>query len=97
VKPLKPDEVRRIDDPHHPRGFREWVGRREKERRFKELCEAPGEKRCYVCRGKFTLSNGPTLEHIKPKGTGGSNHDDHRDNLALSHWRCKQEKGSRRI
>ena len=94
---LKPDEIRIIPDPHHPRGFREWVGRKERERRFKELCEAPGEKRCYVCHGPFSLYNPPTLEHIIPKGTGGSTHDDHRENLALSHWRCNSEKGSRRI
>ena len=97
MKPIKPDEVRVIRDSHHPRGFREWVGRKEKQRRFQELCDAPGEKRCYVCNGPFTFTEGPTLEHIIPKGSGGSTHDDHRDNLALSHWRCNTEKGSRRI
>lgn len=94
MKPLKPNEIRRIEDPHHPRGYREWAGRKEKERRFLELWEAPGEKRCFVCHGPFNAANGPTLEHILPKGAGGSNHDDHRENLALSHWRCNVEKGS---
>jgi 5-methylcytosine-specific restriction endonuclease McrA len=97
MRALGLNEIRRIDDPAHPRGYREWVGRKEKERRFKELLEASGEKRCFVCHGPFTHYNGPTLEHIIPKGAGGSTHDDHRDNLALSHWRCNVEKGSRRI
>lgn len=97
MRPLKPNEVRRIEDSHHPRGYREWVGRKERERRFYELLEAPGIKRCYVCHGEFTFANGPTLEHVIPKGSGGSTHDDHRENLALSHWRCNTAKGSRRI
>ena len=60
--------------------------------------EAPGPKRCYVCHALFTFVEGePTLEHIIPKGAGGSNHDDHRENLALSHWRCNVSKGSSRI
>lgn len=95
MKPLKPDEIRKIDDPAHPRGYREWVGRKELARRAESLM-VPGV-RCYVCNGRFTLANGPTVEHIKPKGAGGSNHDDHIENLALSHWRCNQQKGSRRI
>ena len=98
MRPLKPTEIRRIADPHHPRGYREWVGRKELDARKKELLATPGIKRCYVCHGPFTYADGePTLEHIIPKGMSGSTHDDHRENLALSHWRCSQEKGSRRI
>jgi 5-methylcytosine-specific restriction endonuclease McrA len=97
MRPLKPDEIRRIEDPAHPRGYREWVGRRELARRVQELMDAPGEKRCYVCHGPFTFHNSPTLEHIIPKGSGGSTHDDHRENLALSHFLCNADKGSRRI
>lgn len=95
---LKPDEIRRIEDPHHPRGYREWVGRKELDRRRQSLIDRPGIKRCYVCHGELRFADGsPTLEHILPKGAGGSTHDDHMDNLALSHWRCNTEKGSRRI
>ena len=68
------------------------------EQRKRDLIEAPGIKRCYVCNGEFHFGSGiPTLEHIIPKGSGGSNHDDHIDNLALSHFRCNLSKGSRRI
>jgi 5-methylcytosine-specific restriction endonuclease McrA len=98
MRPLKPDEIRRIEDPAHPRGYREWVGRKELAKRREELIRAPGQKRCYVCNGEFHFGGGmPTLEHIIPKGSGGSTHDDHRDNLALSHFRCNAKKGSRRI
>jgi 5-methylcytosine-specific restriction endonuclease McrA len=97
MRRLKPNEIRRIDDPHHLRGYREWCGRQEIARRTAELIEASPSPRCYVCHGEFTTYDPPTLEHIKPKGAGGANHDDHRDNLALSHWRCNTEKGSRRI
>jgi len=96
MKPLKPNEIRRIEDPHHPRGYREWVGRKERERRKQELIDAPGEKRCYVCNGFFFYSDPPTLEHILPAGAGGANHDDHRSNLALSHFRCNSAKGGQR-
>lgn len=94
---LKPDEIRRIEDPHHPRGYREWVGRRELARRTVTLIDSGQFQRCYVCHGRFTTYNPPTLEHITPKGSGGSTHDDHPENLALSHWRCNISKGSRRI
>jgi 5-methylcytosine-specific restriction endonuclease McrA len=98
VRPLGVDEIRIIDDPHHPRGYREWVGRNVLARRKQALLNAPGKKRCYVCNGEFYFGDGtPTLEHIIPKGAGGATHDDSMSNLALSHWRCNQEKGSRRI
>ena len=97
MKKLGLNEIRRIPDAAYPRGYREWVGRNELRRRFLELCNAPGEKRCYVCNGLFYYSDPPTPEHVIPKGAGGSTHDDHRDNLALSHFRCNSSKGSRRI
>jgi len=95
VKRLKPNEIRRIDDQHHPRGYREWVGPQELARRRQELIDAPGPKLCYVHKGQ--IIGEPTLEHIIPKGSGGSTHDDHRENLALSCWGCNADKGSRRI
>jgi hypothetical protein len=97
MKPLKPNEIRRIEDQTHPRGYREWVGREELARRTAILIDTTRPLRCFVCHGEFTTWDGPTLEHIIPKGAGGSTHDDHPDNLALSHWRCNFEKGSRRM
>lgn len=94
---LKPNEIRTIEDAHHPRGYREWVGREELERRRQSLIDSPGEKRCWVCHGVFTFFKPPTLEHIIPKGMNGSTHDDHPDNLALSHFSCNSAKGSQRI
>ena len=95
---VKPNEVLRIEDDHHPRGYREWAGRSVIAQRRQALIDAPGIKRCYVCHGEFHFGDGPpTLEHIIPKGSGGSTHDDHVENLALSHFRCNFSKGSRRI
>jgi 5-methylcytosine-specific restriction endonuclease McrA len=96
MRPIKPNEIRRIKDPSHPDGYREWVGRNILAQRFEELCAAPGPKRCYVCHGEFTTWDGPTLEHIIPKGAGGSTHNDAMSNLTLSHWRCNVQKGSSR-
>lgn len=48
---------------------------------------------CHVC-GEFMHFDETTLEHIIPLAKGGS---DRYDNLALSHERCNQEKGSKVI
>ena len=52
------------------------------------------------CPGQFTDYSNITLDHVEPRGIGGSRYDDGEfgENLkAVHHWPCNQAKGSRRI
>jgi len=49
-----------------------------------------GSVPCFVC-GKHVKIEDATLEHIKPQSKGGT---DEMNNLAISHFRCNQKKGS---
>ena len=98
--PPKPRQIRpgvqRIEDPHHPRGFREL--------------RSPGEMRklvnrkiveqnviCPICEEKFTDYNDVVPDHKRCKGMGGAWRDDHPDNIQATHWWCNGEKGSTRM
>lgn len=59
--------------------------------RRKALWES-GVRVCWVCKGEFGSFEDTTLEHKIPLCKGGSNR---RDNLALSHFRCNQERGNK--
>ncbi len=89
--------VRRIDDPHHPRGYREICSNAELRRRKHALMSA-GVLECFYCHGDLRKSDYAEIDlsHIEPKGMGGARHDDHRDNLTLAHRKCNLENGSRR-
>ena len=88
--------VQRIEDPHHPRGYREL--------------RSPGEMRkllnvkirqqagiCAICHEEFTDYNDIVPDHRDPKGMGGAWRDDHPDNIQATHWWCNGEKGSTRM
>lgn len=47
---------------------------------------------CYLCGGRFTKGNGPTIDHVRPLSRGG---DWSVGNLLLAHRRCNLEKGDR--
>ena len=90
--------VQRIDDPHHPRGYREVCSAPELRRRKNLLIlKAEPHPLCHLCGEGFSNYSEIELEHIEPKGMGGAWHDDHMDNLALAHRSCNREKGSRHI
>jgi len=87
--------VIRVIDDHHPRGYREICSKQELRRRKHELI-AKGEH-CIYCPEPFTDYRQIVLAHKEPKGMGGANHDDHRDNLALAHDICNLRNGSKRL
>lgn len=89
--------VWRIDDPSHPRGYRELCSPAVLRKRKVRLVESRINPECWLCGEVFTDYNDIELEHKKPKGMNGARRDDHWDNLALAHSRCNSEKGSRRI
>ena len=53
------------------------------------LIQRDGET-CPICSNPFTLSDPPTVDHIKPKMAGG---EDKLVNLQLAHASCNNSKG----
>jgi hypothetical protein len=87
--------VQRIQDPHHPRGYRELRSPAEMRKLLKrKVTEQNGV--CAICRREFTDYGDVVPDHIDPKGMGGACRDDHPDNIQAAHWWCNGEKGSTR-
>ena len=88
--------VQRIEDPHHPRGYRELRSRAEMRKLLnRKIIEQ--DRVCAICREEFTDYNDIVPDHRDPKGMGGAWRDDHPDNIQATHWWCNEEKGSTRI
>ena len=83
-----------IEDPHHPRGFRERCSQAELNRRKDKMLQG-GQTSCFYCQKDFELYSDIVVAHIESKGMGGARHDDHPSNLTLSHSWCNLENGSR--
>ena len=88
--------VQRIEDPHHPRGYRELRSPVEMRKLLnRKIVEQDGM--CAICRTTFTDYNEIVPDHIEPKGMGGAWRDDSPDNVQAAHRRCNLQKGSRRL
>jgi len=88
--------VQRIEDPHHPRGYRELRSPAEMRKLLKrKIVEQDGK--CAICLEAFTDYQDVVPDHISPKGMGGSWRDDHPENTQAVHFWCNSEKGSSRI
>jgi hypothetical protein len=87
--------VQRIEDPYHPRGYRELRSNAEMRKLLNRKIVEQGRE-CVLCHLKFTNYNDIVPDHINPKGMGGSWRDDHPDNIQAVHWLCNGEKGSSR-
>jgi hypothetical protein len=88
--------VRRIEDPHHPRGYRELRSPAEMRKLLnRKIVEQ--DRICAICHFEFTDYNDVVPDHQNPKGMGGAWHDDHPSNVRAVHWWCNSEKGSARI
>ena len=87
--------VQRIEDPHHPRGYRELRSPAEMRRLLKRKIIEQDNK-CGICGEPFTDMRDIVLDHKDPRGMGGAWRDDHPDNIQAAHGLCNQEKGSRR-
>jgi hypothetical protein len=93
---IKQMGVQRIEDPHHPRGFRELRSNAEMRKLLNRKIAAQNRK-CGLCKEAFTSYNDIVPDHINPKGMGGAWRDDHPDNIQAVHWWCNGEKGSSRV
>jgi hypothetical protein len=88
--------VQRIEDPHHPRGYRELRSPAEiKKLLNRKIVEQNGI--CAICEEPFTDYSDVVPDHKEPKGMGGAWRDDHPDNIQATHWWCNDEKGSSRL
>jgi HNH endonuclease len=87
--------VRRIDDPQHPRGYRELRSNGEMRKLLDRKIIAQNGI-CGICKEKFTDYSDVVPDHICPRGMGGAWRDDHPDNIQAVHWWCNGEKGSSR-
>jgi hypothetical protein len=87
--------VRRIDDPLHPRGYREIRSNAEM-RKLMDKKIAAQNGICALCKEGFADYGDIVPDHISPRGMGGAWRDDHPDNIQAVHWWCNGEKGSNR-
>ena len=75
--------VQRIEDPHHPRGYRELRSPAEMRKLMnRKIVEQDGK--CAICHESFTDYNDIVPEHKEPKGMGSAWRDDHPEQCAGS-------------
>jgi hypothetical protein len=93
--------VTKVDDEHHPRGYREIRNKAEmkkllhrKIREQKGLCPDP---EMGGCGQPFENIADVVPDHIDPRGNGGAWRDDHQDNIQAMHRWCNSAKGSKRV
>jgi hypothetical protein len=92
IRRANPLGVQRIEDPNHPRGYRELRSNAEM-RRLVNLKVVEQDRECALCHVKFTDYNDIVPDHINPRGMGGSWRDDHPNNIQAVHWWCKRGEG----
>jgi hypothetical protein len=95
VRVMRPG-VQRVEDSHHPRGYRELRSPAEMKKLLKRKVIEQNNK-CAICLEEFTDYNDVVPDHMEPKGMGGAWRDDHPDNIQATHWWGNEEKGSTRI
>ena len=87
--------VQRIEDPHHPRGYRELRSKAEMRKLLnRKIVEQ--NRQCAICEVAFTSYGDIVPDHIDPRGMGGPRRDDHPENIQAVHFWCNGEKGSTR-
>lgn len=88
--------IQRIEDAHHPRGYRDLRSPAEMRKLLnRKIVEQGGI--CPVCHEEFTDYNDIVPDHKNPKRMGGAWRDDHPDNIQATHYWCNGEKGSIRM
>jgi hypothetical protein len=88
--------VQRINDPNHPRGYRELRSPAELRKVLTQKISAQ-QGNCGICHLPFTDCKDIVPDHIEPKGMGAAWRDDHPDNIQAAHRLCNLLKGSKRL
>ena len=70
------------------------AGSDEYQRRKRVAWEAQG-RLCGICKLPLRWADS-TVDHIKPRKSGGSERDDRQENIAAAHAICNSQRGSRR-
>ena len=87
--------VQRIEDLHHPRGYRELRSKAEMRKVLnRKIVEQ--NRQCAICQVTLTNYSDIVPDHIDPRGMGGVRRDDHPENIQAAHFWCNGEKGSTR-
>jgi len=63
--------IRRIEDPHHPRGYRELRSNGEMRKLLTRKIVSQNRK-CALCGAEFTDYSDIVPDHINPRGMGGA-------------------------
>ena len=87
--------VQRIEDPHHPRGYRELRSPSEMRKLLNRKVREQ-DRKCAICHEGFSDYSDIVPDHKHPKDIGGPWRDDHPENVQAVHRLCNSEKGSRR-
>ena len=88
--------VQRIEDPHHPRGYREIRSPAEMKKLVKRKI-VEQNYRCGICGELFTDIHDVVPDHKRSKGMGSARRDDHPGNIQAAHRKCNLEKGSKNM
>jgi hypothetical protein len=87
--------VQRIEDPHHPRGYREIRSPAEMKKLLRRKI-VEQRRKCGICGEPFTNIKDVVPDHKSPKGMGSARRDDHPDNIQAVHRRCNLVMESKR-
>jgi hypothetical protein len=91
----------RIEDPTHPRGYRERRSdsamRDLVDRKIVEQEQCCPSEEMGGCGKPFEDRRDVVPDHIDPRGAGGAFRDDHPSNIQAMHSECNRRKGSRRV
>jgi hypothetical protein len=88
--------IQRVEDPNHPRGYREIRSPAEMRKLLMLKVSAQAGK-CGICHQPFTDCKDIVPDHVEPKGMGAARRDDHPDNIQAAHRLCNLLKGSKRL
>jgi hypothetical protein len=77
--------IQRIEDPYHPRGYRELRSNAELRGLLNKKIVSQSRK-CALCGTEFTDYADVVPDHINPRGMGGAWREDHPDNVQAVHW-----------
>jgi hypothetical protein len=88
--------VQRIEDPHHPRGYREIKSRGEMRKLLKRKIVEQNNG-CGICNKLFSDCGDIVPDHKRSRGMGAARRDDHPDNIQAAHRICNLKKGSKSI
>ena len=84
--------VQRIEDPHHPRGYRELRSPAEMRKAAEPKDRRAGREMRNLPHRNLPNYSEIVPDHKHPKGMGGAWRDDHPENIQAVHWWCNSKR-----